>query len=345
MKAVQIESHGGVDVLEIADIPTPVITPDKVLVKVEASSINHLDIWVRKGFPGITLPMPLILGSDAAGIVVESGKNVPKYTSGDEVIIQPGTYCGNCKYCDSQRENYCQSYGVLGETQNGVQGEYILLHPDNLHPKPKALSFTEAASMPLIFMTAHQMLVRRAELTRNDIILIYGGTSGVGGAAIQIAKDIGAEIIATVGSDEKMEFAYAMGANIVINHSHADWYKEVKSHIGKNAVDVIFEHIGSATWEHSLRLLAKGGRIVTCGATTGNEVSLNLTHLFIKQHSVLGSTMSDILTFKSVMEKISNGIYTPFVDKVFSADEIQEAHVYIEERKHMGKVVVEFGAS
>ncbi len=345
MRAVQIEAHGGIEVLNIADIPVPQVTADKVLVKVKAASVNHLDIWVRKGFPGVKLPMPLILGSDAAGVVIESGERVTQYNSGDEVVVQPGTFCSNCAQCKNKRENYCQNYGVLGETQNGVQAEYILLHPENLHTKPSSLNFTEAASMPLVFMTAHQMLLRRADLKKGENLLIYGGTSGVGAAAIQIAKDLGARIIATVGNEEKMEFARKLGAELVINHRHPDWYKHVELHWGKNAVDVVFEHVGKATWQHSLQLLAKGGRIVTCGATTGPEVSLNLLHLFIKQHSVLGSTMSDIPTFKTVMKKISQGHYTPFVDSVFSIDDIRSAHSYVEERKHNGKVMIELNDS
>ena len=245
-----------------------------------------------------------------------------------------------CQNCSDGRENYCLEYGVLGETENGTHSECIVLDPINIHAMPNQLSYEEAASMPLVFMTAYQMLIKRAKLLPNETVLIYGGTSGIGSAAVQICRELGAEIIATAGNDDKCEYSKNMGAHHVVNHNQDNWLNEVKNITGKTGIDVVFEHIGSATWEQSLRMLSKGGRIVTCGATTGSDVNINLVHLFMKQHTIMGSTMSSISAFEEVMNKIKEKKYLPMVDKVIPMEDIREAHEYIENRKQMGKVVV-----
>jgi NADPH:quinone reductase-like Zn-dependent oxidoreductase len=215
-----------------------------------------------------------------------------------------------------------------------------LISPKNIYPKASHLSFEEAASMPLVFMTAYQMLISRARLQPNETVLVYGATSGVGSAAIQIAKDIGATVIATVGAAEKFDHAQDMGADHIVNHYDKDWYNSVKSIVGKKGVNVIFEHVGSATWSYSMRLLSKGGRVVTCGATTGFKVDVDLTHLFMKQQTILGSTMSDIVSFEAVMDKIYSGKFKPFVDRIFSFDEVQAAHTRNENGEQIGKIVL-----
>jgi len=342
MKAVIINKHGGLETLMFKDIPEPKCKPGKVKVNIESSSINHLDLWVRNGLSGINLPFPMVLGSDGAGTIVEIGSDVRDYKMGDQVVIQPGTFCGNCSFCKAGNENYCHQYGVLGETESGVQAEYIVVDPINIYAKANHLTFAESSSMQLVFMTAYQMLIKRANIQKNEIVLIYGGTSGVGSAAIQISCNIGAHVIATVGSRDKVEHAQKMGADNVLIHSYKNWQDDVKDIVGKRGVDIVFEHVGKATWEQSLSLLAKGGRIVTCGATTGQNVPLNLKHLFIKQHTIMGSTMSSLPTFKEVMEKIHNKVYSPFVDKIFKMEDIRKAHAYIEQSKHNGKVAMVF---
>ena len=199
MKAIQIKKHGNVRVLNYSEIENPICPPNKIKIKIRACSINHLDIWVRSGIPGMNLPLPLILGSDGSGIVVEVGSQVKSFDVNDEVIIQPGTYDKSCKMVKDGKENFSKSYGILGETENGVQAEYVVLNHENVFQKPKHLSFIEAASMPLVFMTSYQMLIERAKLLKDETVLIYGATSGIGMAAIQIAKDVGAKIIATIG--------------------------------------------------------------------------------------------------------------------------------------------------
>ena len=342
MKAIRIHEHGNPNVLKYEDIPEPKCPPGKIKVSIKASSINHLDLWVRSGIPGFKTPLPMILGSDASGIIVDIGANLNNYKIGDEVIIQPGIFCKSCKYCNDNKENYCDNYAVLGETCNGVQSEYVIVNPINIYPKPSNISFIEAASMPLTFMTSYEMVVKRAKLKSNETILIYGGSSGVGSAAIQIAKDIGANIIATAGNEVKEEFCYKMGANIVLNHNSNNYFNEIKKITKSCSIDVIFEHIGKNTWQNSLRLLGKGGRIVTCGATSGKKVEIDLTHLFIKQQSILGSTMSCINSFNEVLLKINNNVYNPVISKVFEAINVADSHRYIEDRKQMGKVVLTF---
>ena len=340
MKAVIIHSHGPKEVLHIDEIADPICGPDQVKVNIRSSSINHLDIWVRKGIPGIDIPLPMILGSDGAGIITEVGKNIDLFNVDDKVVIQPGTYSKKCAKVIDGLENLSPTYGILGETEPGVQCEYVVLGEDNIYPMSNHLSFEEASSMQLVFMTSYQMLVKCASLKESETVLIYGGTSGIGSAAIQIAKDIGCKVISTAGSNVKLNKVLELGADYAVNHSNSSWYKEIKNILNNNQIDVIFEHIGSATWDSSMRLLGRGGRIVTCGATTGYDISVDLRHLFSKQQSIIGSTMSDMDTFKKVQEKIENGRYTPFIDKVYSLSDIKQAHDRIERRENIGKVVL-----
>ena len=340
MKAVRIIEHGGIDKLIYDEISEPSCPPDKVKIRVKATALNHLDIWVRNGLPGIPIPLPLIMGCDASGTIIEVGSQIKKYITGDDIVVQPGTFCGNCDHCTNGNENYCIQYGIIGETENGTQAEYIILDPVNVHKKSEHLSFSEAASMQLVFMTAYQMLIKRAKLQPNETVLIYGGSSGVGSAAIQICRDLGAQIITTVGDVNKGEFCNKLGAEHVVNHNDKNWFDKVRKITGKSGVNVIFEHVGSATWQQSIRILSKGGRLVTCGATTGADVKINLAHLFMKQQSLLGSTMSNISAFKEVMIKIKEKKYLPVVDKIFPMKNVQDAHEYLENRKQMGKVVM-----
>ena len=336
MKAVQILEHGNLDVLKINDIKIPKCLSNKILINIKASAINHLDIWVRNGLPGLPIPLPLIMGSDGAGTIVEIGSNITDFNVGDNVVIQPGTFNSTSS---NMSENYLNSYGILGETSDGTQAEYILLSKNNIHLMSSHLSFEEAASMQLVFMTSYQMIVERAKLLKDETILIYGATSGVGSAAIQIAKDIGAKVISTVGNHSKEKYAYDMGSDYVFIHDD-DLNNNINSVVGKNPVNVVFEHTGLKTWKNSLRVLAKGGRIVTCGSTTGAIVEIDLRHLFMKQQTILGSTMASIKSFNAVMKKINSQKYTPFIDKIFDLKEVKHAHSRMENRDHFGKIVL-----
>ncbi len=340
MKAARIHKHGGVEVLEVENIPEPICDKNSVKVKIHATSINHLDIWIRNGIPGVKIKLPMILGSDGAGEVVEVGSNVSGWNVGTGVVIQPGTFCGKCNYCLGGKENYCLQYGIIGESENGTNCEYFNANPNNIYPKSNHLSWEESASMQLVCMTAYQMIVKRAKLTSTETILIYGATSGIGSAAIQIAKNIGAKVIATVGSEGKKHHAKELGADYTVIHTDDNWVEEVKSLTFENKIQVIFEHVGQDTWENSMKLLDKGGRIVTCGATTGSKVQFDLKHLFIKQQNIMGSTMSDISSFIEVQKLINNKKIKPFLDKIFPIENIIEAHKYIEQRNQKGKVVL-----
>ena len=338
MKSIRIYEHGNADVLRVDDIDIPSIKSEEVLVKIKACSINHLDIWVRNGLPGLPIQLPLILGSDASGTIIELGNDVKNFNVGDDIVVQPGIFNENCSKVKNGKENYSKSYGIIGEHINGVQAEYVSLNTDNVYKKPMHLSYEEAASMQLVFMTAYQMIVKRAQLNKDEIILIYGATSGVGSAAIQISKDLGSKIITTVGNKSKIQYAYDMGADYVFLHNDS-LINNVKN-ISKEGVDVVFEHVGQKTWNSSLRLLSRGGRIVTCGSTTGSNVNIDLRHLFMKQQSILGSTMSDVDSFKSVMNKIYKKCYNPFVDTIFSFKDIKNAHKRMEDRNNFGKIIL-----
>ena len=339
MKAVRIHSHGGLDVLKYDSLDEPVCNSESIKVKIKASALNHLDIWVRNGIPGINIPLPLIMGSDASGEIVEVGSNVNKFNIGDNIVVQPGTFPDECKYVLDGKENYSYDYGILGETENGVQSEFVILEPKNIHTMSNHLTFEESASMQLVFMTSYQMLVKRAKLKENEFVLIYGATSGVGSAAIQIAKDINAKVITTVGNKDKFNYAYDMGADFVIDHSKP-YTSIIKDITNNKGVDVVFEHIGPITWDSSIKVLNKGGRLVTCGSTTGPKVSIDLRYLFSKQQEIIGSTMADIASFNSVMKKINDKIYKPFVDEIFSFKDIKKAHSYLEDRKQYGKIIL-----
>ncbi len=336
MKAARIHSNGGTDVIQVENIPKPQLQSDQVCIQLKAAALNHLDIWVRKGIPGTQFP--LILGSDGAGIICQTGKNVKKFTSGDRVVIQPLVYCGNCSHCLGGRENLCHQFGILGESTDGTNCEYIVLDENKIEPKPPGLSFEESAAFPLIGQTAYQMLVKRAKIQPNEVVLVWGASSGVGHMAVQIAKAKGAKVIATAGSKEKCLFAADLGADLVLDHYHDDIPDAIKSFSGK--VDVVFEHVGSSTWETSMRVLIRGGRLVTCGATTGHNVSLDLRHLFFKQQSILGSTMGDANSFIEVIKMINEGTIKPKVDKIYSLDDIHSAHKYLEKSNQIGKVVI-----
>ena len=338
MKAIYIENHGSLDVLKYGNVKDPEPTKNQVVVKIKAASINHLDIWVRQGLPRLKVPLPLILGSDGSGELIESNNST--YKVGDKVVIQPGTFDLKSSQILLGNENYSSNYGILGETQNGVQSEYVALNLENIHLKPDHLSFKEAASMQLVFMTAYQMLIKRAQILKGEKILIYGATSGVGSAAIQISKHFGLTIFTTVGDSSKYEYATKMGADYIYNHNSDDWVVDIKEDLKGEKFDVVFEHVGLSTWKNSLKLLEKGGRIVTCGATTGGNVEINLAHLFMKQQSILGSTMSSIKSFKEVMKLIENKVFHPFVDQVYKFSDIKKAHKTIEDRNQFGKVIL-----
>ena len=341
MRAAIVREHGGLDKVAVEDVPIPEPAPDEVLVRVKAAGLNHLDLWVRRGVPGHPFPLPLILGCDFAGVVEKVGSSAVRNAKpGDEVCVAPGFSCGTCAQCLAGADNLCKGYGIFGEMRNGGCAEFQVVPAANLLPKPREMTFEQAAAWPLAFLTAWHMLVARAALRPGETVLVHAAGSGVGSAAVQIAKLVGAQVIATAGSDAKAARALELGADEVINHAKEDWVQTVRRMTGKRGVDVVFEHTGAATWEGSVRSLVRGGRLVTCGATSGFEAKFDLRVLFFKQLSFIGSTMGSRAELWTVLDLIRAGKLRPVVDRVLPLAAIREAHRVMENREQFGKIVV-----
>jgi len=338
MKAVRIHQFGGPEVLMYEDVPDPQPRKDQVLVRVKACSLNHLDVWVRKGLPGVKLPH--ILGSDMAGEVAEVGVYVSGSTVGQRVLVAPMHFCGHCVKCLAGLQNQCREFTVLGNAVDGGNCELIAVPAANLIPIPDTLDFNQAASVPLVFVTAWHMLVGLAAVRPGQTVLVLGASSGVGIAAIQIAKLFQCRVITTAGDEAKLEKGRALGADYGINHYQQKISEEVRKITNKEGVDIVIEHVGAATWDESLRSLKSGGKLVTCGATTGPSVSLDLRHLFARQLSLLGSYMGTMGELHEVLRHVFSGRLKPVVDRVFPLNEIRAVHEYLEKSQMFGKVIV-----
>ena len=338
MKAVVFHEFGGVEKLKYEDFPDPKPGAGEVLVRVKACALNHIDIWQRQGLPGVNLPH--ISGSDIAGIVENFGAGVNGIKKGDEVIISPGISCMKCEKCLNGDDNICSQYNITGYRNNGGYAEYVAVPETNVVAKPKKLSFEDAASIPLVFITAWHMLVNRGGIKPGDKVLVHAGGSGVGIAAIQIAKLFGAFVITTAGSDEKIEKAKSLGADEVINYKKQDFEQEVKRITKKQGVDIIVEHIGPEVWEKSIKILAKNGRLVTCGATSGPVTNIDLRYLFSKHLSILGSYMGRKNELLEALKFVESGKLKPVVHKIFALRDAAEAQQEMLDRKNFGKIVL-----
>ena len=340
MKTIQLLEHGDSQTLKLLSGEAPSVEAGEVLVSVKAAALNHLDLWIRRGLPGLHIPLPHIPGSDASGVITDVGEGVEGWQVGDEVVIQPGTFCGQCDFCASGREDMCPDYGILGETQAGVMQEVLKLKPENIAAKPNNLSFEEAAALPLAALTAWNMLKNRAALRAGEVLLVLGAGSGVGSMAVQMGRHLGAKVIATGGSEEKRKLAFSLGASEVLNHHAPGFARSVKALTGGRGADVVFEHVGASTWIDSMRSLAVGGRLVTCGATTGVKGEIDIRHLFYKRQSVLGSTMGSVSDLHECLHLAKQKALIPIVDRVFPFKSIHEAHHYLEHAHQFGKVVL-----
>ncbi len=341
MRAIVFQRHGGLEVLEEAEIPKPEVGPGDVLVRVRAVALNHLDLWVRQGIPGLKLALPHVLGSDIAGVVEEVGEKVEGVQVGQEVMVQPGISCMRCQACLSGHDNDCPSYRIVGEHLAGGYAEYVAVPASNVVPKPANLSFEEAAAVPLVFLTAWEMLRRKANLQPGERVLVQAAGSGVSSAAIQIAKLFGAEVIATASTEEKLAKARELGADHTVNYTEQDLLAEVRRIVApKRGVEVVVDHVGEATWDTSVRALANGGRLVTCGATTGYDVRVDLRHLFYRRLALLGSTMGSKGDLHRIARLIEMGKLRPVLDRTLPLSEAREAHRLLAERKAFGKVVL-----
>ncbi|MFC4550750.1 MULTISPECIES: zinc-binding dehydrogenase [Halorussus] len=340
MKAVQFEEHGDRDVLEYGDFPDPTPDRDEVLVDVKAGALNHLDIWTRRGMPGIDLDMPHVPGSDAAGVVLEVGEDVTRFEAGDRVALSAGVSCGKCEHCRHGEHSLCVNYHIIGEHVRGVHSEMAAIPADNLVPVPQGVDWETAAAAPLVFQTAWRMLVTRADVDPGEKVLVLGASGGVGHAAVQIADYLGAEVYATGSTDEKLDHARDLGADYAINYAEEDFADRIRELTDKRGVDVVVDHIGEQTYPDSLKSLAKGGRIVTCGATTGPNPGAGLNRIFWNQLSVIGSTMATHGEADDVLELVWEGEFEPAIREVLPMSEAARAHEMLEEREGFGKVVV-----
>ncbi|MGO9123455.1 MAG: zinc-binding dehydrogenase [Terriglobales bacterium] len=338
MKAVRLHEFGGPEVLRYEDVPDPKPRKDQVLVRVRACSLNHLDIWVRKGLPGVKLPH--ILGSDIAGEIVEIGEYVTGFKAGQRVLLAPMLFCNHCAKCAAGLQNQCREFAVLGNGVDGGNCELIAVPAVNVIPIPENLDFNQAASVPLVFLTAWRMLVGRAGIRQGQTVLVLGGGSGVGMAAIQIAKLFHARVLTTAGDETKLEKARALGADYGINHYQQKISEEVRRITDKEGVDIVVEHVGQATWEESMKSLKAGGTIVTCGATTGFDAKFDLRFLFARQLSFLGSYMGNMGDLHAVLGHIFAGRLKPVVDRVFPLKDARAAHEYMESSQMFGKIVI-----
>ncbi len=340
MNAVMFHEFGGPEKLRYEEVPEPKISDTEALIRVKACALNHLDIWARRGTRSERIPMPHISGSDIAGEVAEVGRLVKNHNPGDRVLIEPGISDGTCEYCASGWDSLCESYKIIGYETQGGYAEDVSVPARNILPIPGKLTFEEAASVPLVFLTAWHMLTTRAHLTAGETVLVWGAGSGVGSAAIQVSKVLGAKVIATAGNDEKLEKARKLGADWVINHRTQDVPAEVKRFTEGRKANVVFDHVGQATWEKSMRSMALGGRLVNCGVTSGGKAEVDIRFIFVRQFSLLGSYMGGRGELLKVLAFFEDGRLKPVVDSIFPLKNAAAAQTRMEKSEHFGKIVL-----
>ena len=340
MKAVLFRAHGGPDKLSYEDLPTPTIGPEEVLVRVKACALNHLDIWIRQGNPAYPMPLPHVLGSDVAGIVEQVGGQSDSVTVGQRVFVSPGISCWKCEQCLAGRDNMCRSYSLLGAMAHGGYAEYVKVPFRNVLPIPENLSFEQAAAFPLVSVTASHMLFALAGLQHGETVLIMGAGSGVGSMAIQMAKLAGARVITTVGTDDKIPKAVILGADAVLNHAKEKVAERVKLLTEGRGVDVVIEHIGPEVWDTCIDSLAKGGRLMTCGATTGGRGEAESALRLFPPADDQGFLYGDAAELVKAAELMGQGRLISVIDRTFPLQEARAAQELMLSRKFFGKIVL-----
>lgn len=340
MKAVRFHQHGGPEALVFEDAPEPTVGDGQVLIQVKACALNHLDIWIRQGIPAYTVHLPHISGSDIAGVVHTVGPGVDSVVTGQRVFVSPGLSCWQCDACLSGRDNQCVTFRVVGAASDGGYAEYAAVPAMNCLPVPERLSFEEAAAFPLVYLTSWHMLMTRARLAPGEWVLIHGVSSGVGSAALQIAKMIGATAIVTASQNENLAKAQRLGADHIVNYVAEDVAKRVKELTNGRGVDVVFEHIGPATWEQSIQSLVKGGRLVTCGATTGPHVTLDLRYVYSKELTIFGSYLGTRAELLTIAKLVGQGKLTPVIGGTFPLREARLAQERMLQRQLFGKLIL-----
>ena len=344
MKAIRIHAHGGGDQLRYEEAPDPQVTaPKDVIVKLQAAALNHIDIWVRLGATGMKIPMPHILGADGAGVVVDAGSEVKNVRSGDRVCLYSFTGCGECEFCRSDRDFMCIRVRALGERLDGTYAEFVKVTPENCFAIPSYMTYDEAAAFPLVFLTVWRMLVTNAKLQAGESLLIIGIGGGVAGAALQVAKRIGARVIVTSGSDEKLEHAESLGADHGINHRQKNFAEQVQFLTDNCGVDVVLDSVAGEVWQKSLASLAHGGRLVTCGATAGGEPNDDLNTMISKELKIYGSTLGSRQDFCELLRFLDLAQIHPIIDRRFPLNEAAAAQKRMEDGLQFGKILLQTG--
>lgn len=340
MKAFLIRQHGDLDQVRYEEIDDPQIKAFSVRVKIQASALNHLDLWVVRGLPGRELQMPHVLGSDGAGIVEEIGEGVSRFSVGDRVMINAVLSCGECEFCNQDEHSLCIRLCLLGEQVSGTHAEQLVLPEANLEKIPKNVSFQEAAAFSLVFQTAWRMLTTRAEIQSGDDVFIHGIGGGVSSAALSIVKYLGGRAFVSSSSDEKLQRAKESGADFGYNYTQTDVLQEVMQETGKRGVDIVVDSVGAATWVQSLKMAAKGGKIVTCGATSGPSPETAIRLIFWNQLEILGSTMSNRKEYQEVIALLGQGKLKAVIDQEFALSEGRSALEHLQKQNQYGKVVL-----
>ncbi len=343
MKAVLFHEHGGPEVLQYTEFPTPEPGPGQVLVRLQAAALNRLDLWVREGWPGIKLQYPHIPGADGAGEIAAVGPGVTRWKPGDRVVINSNLGCGICEACVRGQENLCRNWGLLGETRRGTYAEYLDLPEQNVYPLPQGFDPAAAAAAALVFHTAWHSLITRGDLRPGETVLVVGASGGVNTASIQIAKLAGATVYVVGSSAEKLKLAESLGADFLIDHSKEEnWSKEVFRLTNRRGVDVVVDNVGT-TFPLSFRAARKGGRILTVGNTGGPKFEIDNRYIFSKHLSILGSTMGTRAEFAEVMELVFAGKLRPVMGRSFPLAEARQAQQCLEEGSQMGKITLRIG--
>ena len=340
MRAAITRAYGGPEVVEIAELPRPGVPPGHALVAVRAAALNHLDLWVRRGLPGLELEFPHIGGSELAGRVEELGEGVEGFAVGDRVLVNPALWDGECEWCARGEESLCVAFKVLGEHVNGGFAEFAAVPARNLLPLPDDLPFEEAAAVPLVFQTAWRGLISRARLQAGESVLVTGASGGVSTAAIQIAKHAGATVFALTSGARTMQGVKELGADFVIDRNVASFADEIRTLTERRGVDVVFDSVGQAIWSEAMRVLTRNGRLVTYGATTGHHAEFDIRRLFWKQLQIIGTTMASDSEFREVMKLVFDKQLRPVIDVVWPLERAREAHERLESGGAFGKIIL-----
>lgn len=348
MRAFVLTGHGDLSRLTLADVPAPEVRgPLDVRIRLRAAALNHLDLWTVRGLPGLSLQFPHVLGGDGAGIVESVGNGVTRVKPGDAVLFNPGLSCYRCEYCHAGEHSLCVDYRLLGEHVAGTLAEYIVMPEPNVFPIPTPpaphapITFPEAAAFSLVTLTAWRMVMTRARVRPGETVLVWGIGGGLANTAMRVAKLAGAFVIATSSSAVKLARAKELGADVTLDHTAVDVAREVRALTGRRGADVVIEHVGEATWEQSLRALGRGGRVVTCGGTTGPMLTVDVRRLFWYQWDILGSTMGSAEEYRAVVQLLGQGHLRPLVDSVVALADARRAFERLSAGDQMGKVVVE----